>query len=682
MGKTKGKDKASDAPPRKRGNQGDFHGERKEFLNSRLDEYRDRSAKKTTQAWWPNLFKAYWLRFSWRLPLSQEPTEEDDDAAVDGVLTEEEKTAKAKVLTETEAKIKRWFSYRRAPGGGASNPPKRLPDWQVYMQDEQKNDAVNAKFAEDFPHLVGARNTINERGQIARELLGLETSEGDAGFEHPELNEEDRQDARNRLGTTVQPLLDALRAYTGYHLTLLAGTVEDGRFDIRSVHSGKTRAGKDEEGKDFTRWDPAGYKDRVMTQFMRYLAVAEGADASLLGPAVPAAYPILEQIPNPDWRPKPESDSSAGSSPDTDSHPHADSPPSTEDVGPPGTPAPPPGNDMPTGGGEKDAGDSLLGHLTDIGSPLKRAVARLEGQAQLSRIWELERASSFHRIRETNIARNSEALAALGLQQEMRELLKDVEGSKARTKRKSPENAKGGRPKRARREDDDEFGEEQSGREDTPTPRAQTCAQAARTKPPAPAAARAPRATARGRGRGSQAAVTQDGIPKWAAEARETLRTGSGGEKWEKVVELWWTRETAAAFGGPPKGAKPNLRPKEVKGWVARARTGGPSPAIVDVYSFAADWWKCLKKEGEGDWGSAAHTGPNGMLNVLVCLHWWRDVLRGEFGDWEEALADVEWVLNETNGSASRGGIGRGLMRLAAAPWTSAQRFAAHNGAG
>ncbi|KAJ7623834.1 hypothetical protein DFH06DRAFT_1008703, partial [Mycena polygramma] len=141
------------------------------------------------------------------------------------------------------------------------------------------------------------------------------------------------------------------------------------------------------------------------------------------------------------------------------------------------------------------------------------------------------------------------------------------------------------------------------------------------------------------------------------------LRTGGGGEKWEKVVELWWTRETAAAFGGPPKGAKPNLRPKEVKGWVARARTGGPSPAIVDVYSFAADWWKWwvainpswrqleggrhLKKEGEGDWGSAAHTGPNGMLNVLVCLRWWRDVLRGEFGDWEEALADVEWVLNE-----------------------------------
>ncbi|KAJ7612425.1 hypothetical protein DFH06DRAFT_1344957 [Mycena polygramma] len=530
------------------------------------------------------------------------------------------------------------------------------------MQDEEKNDAVNAKFAVDYPELVGARNTINERGQIARKLLADEPedvrvmfrkraedeyeesldsfkSRGDGGFEDPELNEEERQDARARLGTTVQPLLDALCAHTGYHLTLLAGTVEGGRFDIRSVHSGKTKAlTSEKEGKDFTRWDPAGYKERVMTQFMCYLAVAEEADPALLGStqnvSASSSGPAPIQSTTPIESPTPSGAPTATPVPTTTLTPartlnptpmdtRVPTPsgvpstpppaPSTEDVRPPATPPPPPDDDMEgegRGGSreneESDADEDPLHHLTDIGSPLKRAVAKLQGDAQLSRIWELERASKYHRIRETNIARNNEALAALGLQQEMRELLNDVGAGKAGTKRKGAENAKGARAKRARR-DDDEFGdsdeerdgneEEGSGGEDSPAPRART--ETLRPRPRRPGARSWPRTR-----------VASD-------DTRETLQAGGGGEIWEKVVDMWWMREKAAAFGGPPKGPMANLWPKEVKGWVARARTGGPSPAIVDVYAFAASWWKWwvainppwrqleggnrLKKEGEGD---------------------------------------------------------------------------------
>ncbi|KAJ7723989.1 hypothetical protein B0H16DRAFT_1333762, partial [Mycena metata] len=104
-------------------------------------------------------------------------------------------------------------------------------------------------------------------------------------------------------------------------------------------------------------------------------------------------------------------------------------------------------------------------------------------------------------------------------------------------------------------------------------------------------------------------------------------------------------------------------RPKEVSGWVSRARSGGPQPAIVDVFSFAARWWNWwesinpewrvqkgnrLLREGEGSWDSVAQTGPNGMLNVLICLRWWYDALKGDeaaMGDWKEALSDVEWAL-------------------------------------
>ncbi|KAJ6514840.1 hypothetical protein C8R47DRAFT_961572 [Mycena vitilis] len=159
------------------------------------------------------------------------------------------------------------------------------------------------------------------------------------------------------------------------------------------------------------------------------------------------------------------------------------------------------------------------------------------------------------------------------------------------------------------------------------------------------------------------AVVTEDGVPKWAADARVTLQSGGGGELWEEVVEMWWVREKAASFDGPAKGPMAKIRPKQVAGWVGRARTGGPNPPIVDLIAFAAGWWKWwvainppwrqtnegkrLKTEGEGDWGSAAQTGPNGLLNVLICLRWWRDASRSDLSEWREALEDVVWALKE-----------------------------------
>jgi hypothetical protein len=55
-----------------------------------------------------------------------------------------------------------------------------------------------------------------------------------------------------------------------------------------------------------------------------------------------------------------------------------------------------------------------------------------------------------------------------------------------------------------------------------------------------------------------------------------------------------------------------------------------------------------LRKSREGEWGSTVQTGPNGMLNVLICLRWWRDVIdETELGAWEEALKDVSWVMEQ-----------------------------------
>lgn len=82
--------------------------------------------------------------------------------------------------------------------------------------------------------------------------------------------------ARERFVGVVQPLIEGLRAYTGFHITLLAGRLVDGQFDIRSMHVGTTKSKPGEEGLDFTDWDKEGYKQHVLDQFMRYLTAAGG----------------------------------------------------------------------------------------------------------------------------------------------------------------------------------------------------------------------------------------------------------------------------------------------------------------------------------------------------------------------------------------------------------------------
>jgi hypothetical protein len=73
----------------------------------------------------------------------------------------------------------------------------------------------------------------------------------------------------------VAPLLQALSAYTSYHVTLIAGHVVDGKFDLKSSHAGKTKSKEgDDTSKDFTEWDTKGYKDHMLDQFMCFLVTA------------------------------------------------------------------------------------------------------------------------------------------------------------------------------------------------------------------------------------------------------------------------------------------------------------------------------------------------------------------------------------------------------------------------
>ncbi|KAJ7021127.1 hypothetical protein C8F04DRAFT_1274118 [Mycena alexandri] len=211
-------------------------------------------------------------------------TEADVD---DSHLTAEEKKAKREIIDHTEAKIKNWLNYQRTHSAADQNPwskwlraklrpvkderrPRRLLDFQVYMQDSEKNAKINRLFSERYPDHVGTKNSLKFRAEIAREEFEAEPDDVQKAFRRKaeedfeeamewkkdgeeaeedggDLNEAARAEARLRLHATVKPFL-------------IAGGVIDGKLNVCSVHAGKVD-GKNEDGQDgvdFTRWDPKG----------------------------------------------------------------------------------------------------------------------------------------------------------------------------------------------------------------------------------------------------------------------------------------------------------------------------------------------------------------------------------------------------------------------------------------
>ncbi|KAJ6480747.1 hypothetical protein C8R47DRAFT_1218593 [Mycena vitilis] len=299
------------AAKKKPGNKGDFHGKREEYLVGKMDEYLSYSKKGKTRDFYPLLFKTYWAMFNWRLPLNEDPSPGDQFPPDATKLTQEESDAKSKTQTQTQRKIKSWYNHRRTAMGLTKNPftpwlarlrrpeekaPKRITDYQYYMQHEEFKAQVMGLFEER--HWDAPRDEqLARRCEVARELFKKEPqsvkerirAEAEAELQAektrweeaseglPSLEDAEQEEARARFTGVVTPLLQALRAYTGYHVTIIAGRVVDGQFDMRSVHAGKTNAATGDEGVDWTDWDKKGYKDHVLDQFMRYLVAADRA---------------------------------------------------------------------------------------------------------------------------------------------------------------------------------------------------------------------------------------------------------------------------------------------------------------------------------------------------------------------------------------------------------------------
>ncbi|KAK7057369.1 hypothetical protein R3P38DRAFT_2759634 [Favolaschia claudopus] len=744
--------------PKKRGNPGDFRGRRLEFLRSRTEELCKRSAAGMTRKWWKDVWAEYWQEFPWTLAINEEPPEDMSTYPMksDSELTAEELALKKKTMDDTQAKLKRWFSYART-SRGASNPfarwisqlrrvdeqaPRRLVLYQSYMQDEEALVKINNRFKAEYPDLVGVKNCIKERAQIARELLAEETEEyrealkEKAEEEYEEAVEEYKSGegaavgevkdaelqkesvfpgyvnhtamltitprARQRLAVTVQPLLDALRALTGSHILLMTGKVIDGRFDVRTMQADLPVVEGVDQELHLSAWDPMGFK-KGMNEILD--GGRKAAEPNAEGPLTPLASkedaPVVpseaaatdaakESMPVADAGVNEQGENEgegvgkrrstrkkrdAGEKRDASKKPDAskkrggkrsagDGDGAGDGTGDGAGDDGASEDDWEEGDWEEDVNDveARLDALPLVKSPLRRQVRAMTPNSQANRLRQLEGGNTLYLTRESNIAWSQEQLEKLGLKESVSSLMAEVRAANKR-KHDDGDGADGPSGKRRRKGADDdgyEDGSDDGGSEGDGEASGSVKDQG----------------VARRRA-GENPLQRVDGVPNWASYSKSQLVCAELGELWGKVVDLWWKREVSADFDGPAKGLKTKQRPSEVKGWIQRKRVGGPQPSITDVFGFSVTWWmwwvamnpewrtrlnngRRLSRadETEGDWSELrAQTGPNGLLNVLICLRWWKAAERVvECGDWNEAVEDVLWVLQKLESSVAATG--------------------------
>ncbi|KAJ7915946.1 hypothetical protein B0H13DRAFT_2323814 [Mycena leptocephala] len=722
---------------KKPGNKGDFLGMRLTFLLSRLDDYLAASKVGQTRLWWPKLMKDYWEKFHWRLELTQEPVE-GDVWPPDDVLSVTGIAQKTKRMEDIKQKIKTWYNHKRTALGLTKNPwtpwlarlrrpddksPKRITDHQFYMQHDDFKGAVTTTFNErhwDVPR----SERLARRCDVARELFEAEPDEvkkrirEEAMLEHegevrrwhdaveglPSMEVEDQEEARAKFTGVVAPLLQALRAYTGYHVTLIAGRVVDGKFDLKSAHAGKTKSKEGEDGgKDFTEWDTQAYKNRVLDQFMRFLVAAErepGSEdtPSVLPPATapPPSLPAREQSILPPQRGTRES------------RPFPDN-------GAPGAA----NTSLPLLDDQDDPPAALAGALVaayprtreqSLEDRMKALpILEVDLRAKLmslgicereARVEALERMGELELRRTNNTARREAELARIKAQGGHTGLEEDVGKVMNKRKKKAVKSKPRKRQTRARRgdhEDSAEETEEGSAQEsdgddveivraEPPQTRGRGRKQTTGTATEDAAASSTPGTAAAGPGTGiatddaaatvsssAKRALTADGAaakqgnaepeptykaPKWAKEAHATLFSGdlANDDAWRGTAGLWWTLEASTAFVSPVKGFGAEGRPEEIQTWIRYARKG--TPKIKDMNKFAKEWqawwtrlnpeWRiddgALLKEARGSWETLRKPGANGFLGVLAGLKWWREAL-GATSEWTSAFEDVTWVL-------------------------------------
>ncbi|KAF7342848.1 hypothetical protein MSAN_02000900 [Mycena sanguinolenta] len=258
--------------------------------------------------------------------------------------------------------------------------------------------------------------------------------------------------------------------------------------------------------------------------------------------------------------------------------------------------------------------------------------------------------------RENNAARNFHLLNNMGLGDAQKETLwSGTTAPPPKAKRKAGKEGRRGRGKKSRMLKEVEASEDSDTGSESEGDKAEDSA-AGKTSGGAKEAGvtAAPAKTRATAAKGSSSS-------KWAETARTFMLNKPYGDAWQSLVGVWWAREERAGFVGTRQGHPARKRPKAIGDWVSRARNH--TPVVEDAEEFGKEFWvwwidinpswrekkrPMLRNDGK-NWLCLDYKGQNGFLNVLMLLKWWRDAMEEGSPDWEEAVNDVTWVLQQMN---------------------------------
>ncbi|KAJ8699107.1 SERTA domain-containing protein 3 [Pleurotus ostreatus] len=454
---------------RKRGNQGDFKGERLQYLNDMLPQYRKASSSGAVSTWFTNtFFPNYFRKFPWFIPAEDDIPEAFNIALEESKLTPEVANMKSDTVNRLVKKIKNWFNYRRASLGlntskdpwgpwldklrKSDHPrPQRLRDCQYYERTEPYKSKVAATLDEEWPTLnlhedyrLATRNKIAERLLRAepsdvQELINKETQKqyddtlkaySKGVWTEDVTDPDEREMAIESITPTIQPLLDGIRAITGLYIGFFAvGMPKDKEVSPEKLRAVYLGAGKSKDEKSFPSLDPKGFK-QAMKLFVRFALTASGNGAEAgssneqdLADLLPTSNVWTSPTPTPTTSP---TKVTAATGPAKTPSRHPSGPQITQ-------PRPKANAVAPTRAGRASLSDEALlqkaidlaeRRLADagvdvgedgVGPELLEDVAKLALSAQEKRIKELAKLSNYELQRCSNIARNERLLQSLGL---------------------------------------------------------------------------------------------------------------------------------------------------------------------------------------------------------------------------------------------------------------------------
>ncbi|KAF4580559.1 hypothetical protein EYR38_003158 [Pleurotus pulmonarius] len=290
-------------------------GSRKAFLEERLPRFKTAAlagrSKKTEAI--TAIVNEYFKIYSWRLPVTEEPTstpppEQSND------LTTEEKRVKGEVIKRMTASIRSWMDYRATKlttalqrintkstsdpfalllsqfTGISSKPPKLRTGWQVFEHEKyipEMKETFDAQFgASGLPEgkRASERNkyVIDRFKALPPEVQEAYTQQGvdqhNASKEainaqaeaELELSPSERQALIERIGEFFGPLLTQVSELLKMHISLLVGGPEPkhgGDLNVLSLHIGTNLAPIPQ------RWDVAHPTEfqTVVDTFLEFL---------------------------------------------------------------------------------------------------------------------------------------------------------------------------------------------------------------------------------------------------------------------------------------------------------------------------------------------------------------------------------------------------------------------------